>query len=283
MAASTPILTSWRALPAEIRFMIYRQTWRSRRIFILERGTVAYCEQSPPATLLLNAEAREKTLRHYRPLLVGPDGKVIYFNPDIDVLWLDSRACEYRRHGWSRPDDIPRTLLDLISQARHVILQGSWKTRVQLCQTIISDPERFRNVVTIDILVMLAASRRAGRGNNVPFSTWVLTRVCRAPGCTAPDISSPSCASMSPYLVLLTDADVEDGRIRDWRTRNWRTHVLRALTTDYFRPEGEPVRTCDQTAQGQHPCDILDQARARVFEPPCSDPDCSFHAEKRPR
>ncbi|KAF4631329.1 hypothetical protein G7Y89_g6799 [Cudoniella acicularis] len=65
------------------------------------RYPVAYSDYGPPATLWVNHESRDETLRHYTILLEkgGPQKEKLWFNPKIDIITLTSYTTFLSREG----------------------------------------------------------------------------------------------------------------------------------------------------------------------------------------
>lgn len=246
---------SWDSLPVEIRFEIYRRTWEPRVVTLdcddteairvsgkTADGDNLYSSylrvySPPPITLHLNTEAREETLRYYRPFFQSDAGSVAYINPGIDLLQV--KYFPYFAGG----DVDAERILNAVSVARHIHAAARIDMRFKLIAALDCDPGRFTNVFTVDdrlIIENLAQKKRA----------YVWTRMCRTPGCTTPN-SRP-------------DKPV------------WRYHHLKHVNL-WNSEQLFPFRNCEDVAGGMQPCDVKDQARQAIGKPLCRDPLCRLH------
>lgn len=235
----------WTSLPAEVRLMIYRAIWKPRPVILQRKwteqetisawnldpaGDSIKIHSAPPVTLRINSEAREETLRHYRPIFKSSTGEVAYINPEIDVLFVD--------YFPASPGPEPDRILGIIAVAKHITLPLDSPARAALVELLYDQPKRFHNVLIVDNW-----SRYMGTEENLVRTVW--QRMCRVPGCTTHHFDG------SPWLFGLQVEPREPGP--------WVRHLLMYVGSP--QPWQVILKTCEEIAEGKNPCQVLNDAR----------------------
>lgn len=297
---------TWYTVPLDVRLMIYRRTWEPRIVTLdkdcsksagsrylgpsdgwegwEKRASYLTVHSPPPLTLHLCAEAREETLRHYRPVFESFTGSVAYVNPETDMLYVKYfPTCQGpgALEGAMGEGDTER-ILEAVSRAKHVLCSRPQYDEpvTRLARIPECDPERFRGVLTVDYCERFT---RDGK------SAFVWGRRCRVPGCKAP----------RDYFVEDISRRVYDRKYSypPPSERVYRVHMLKHVGTwrrpdpgvrraqnsfvDVWAPELDlldfPHRECEEIAVGAWPCDVANQVRDSLGMRLCDDPACPMH------